>query len=316
MRPSALLAAALLAALAAPSFAGAPSTPEKDPAAPPPYQFPKHDFTQRPHLRPYAPRDKAAAGTPLKHDQAKALSGALFDNYQNVSGLSLFRFHTRTKDEPAMTLEEITWADEALARETKLFDELQAEVDAAYKAGIERRAPVEGDRSFAKGMMFLGRLKYIGSRKPTLDELRRGEYEAISSIGLSLSVLLRDDSEPAAQTDAKARAEAEKNLAESRADLTESRKRILAFRQEDAERDELRSSSILDAKERVKRAAGAALGEAKKASEALPRDDAAPTAAPAPAPSGRTAEQISRELNALPRAAPSLKRKPAAVPAP
>lgn len=316
MKPSAFLAAALLAALAAPSFAGAPTTPDKDPAAPPPYQFPKHDFTQRPHLRAYAPRDKAAAGTALKHDQAKALSDALFDNYQNVAGLSSFRFHKRTKDEPAMTLEEITWADDALAREAKLFDELQAEADAAFKAGIERRVPLKGEPRFAKGMMILGRLKYIGSHKPTLDELRRGEYEAIASIGLSLSVILRDDSEPVAHTDAKARAEAEKNLAESRADQAAARKAILAFRQEDAERDELRSSSILDAKERVKRAAGASLGEAKKASEALPRDDSSPTAAPAPAPSGRTAEQISRELNALPRAAPSLKRKPAVVPAP
>lgn len=313
MNRSAWLAAALLSALAVPALAGVPDNPAPsgDPSGSP---FPKHDFTKRPALRAYEPREKAPAGKALTEKQAKALAKDLFDNYQNISGLSLFRFHQRTKDEPVMTLEEITWADDALAREAKLSGELQAEADAAFKAGIERRVPAPGMPHFGKVGAFLGRAKYIRSMKPTLDELRRDEYEALSSIGLSLYVILREESEPAAEADPKERAETDKALAENRADLAKARQDILNFRQADAEREELRSSSIQESKERVKRATDGGFEKRFAPADAAPGGQ--PSAAPAPASGGRTAEQIIREANALPRAAPLRKRQAAEVPAP
>lgn len=318
MKRSAWLVAALLSALAVPALAvpalaGVPDNPAPS-GSPDGGGFPKHDFTQRPHLRAYEPREKAPAGKALTEKQAKALAKDLFDNYQNISGLSLFRFHTRTNDEPAMTLEEITWADDALARETKLSGELQAEADAAFKAGIERRVPPPGMPHLAVARPFMGRLKYIRSMKPTLDELRRDENEALSSIGLALYVILREESEPAAEADPKERAEADKSLAENRADLAKVRREIANYRQEEVERAELRSSSILDSKERVKRATAGGFEQKASPPDAAPGGQT--SAAPAPASGGKSAEEIIREANSLPRAAPARKRKPAVVPAP
>lgn len=310
MNRSAWLVAALLAALAAPALAGVPDNPA--PSAPD--GRPKYDFTKRPDLRTYAPREKAPAGQPLTEKQAKALAQHLFDNYQNVSGLSLFRFHKRTPDEPVMTLEELTWADENLAREVKLADELQAEADAAFKAGITRRVATPGGLRLAAGRMFLGRLKYIRANKPTLDELRRDENEAIASIGVSLYSILQDESEPAAEGDPKQRAEADKALADGRADLARVRKEILDFRQEDAERAELRSSSILDSKERVKRASAGGFEKKFAPSDGAPGGQTSAT--PAPSSGGRTAEQAIKEAASRPRASLPRKGKPAEVPAP
>jgi len=307
MKLTAFLAAAFLAALAAPALAGVPDAPSASP-------FPKHDFTKRPDLRTYEPREKAPAGKALTEKQAKALAKDLFDNYQNVSGLSLFRFHTRTKDEPVMTLEEITWADDGLAREAKLSAELQAEADAALKAGIERRVPAPGMPRLAMGRAMIGRAKYIRSIKPTLDELRRDEYDAIGDIGLSLYIILREESEPADEADPKQRAEVEKSLAESRAGLAKVRQEIANYRQADAEREELRSSSIHDSKERVKRATAGGFEQKSAPADAAPGGQTSAT--PAAASGGKTAEEIIREANSLPRAAPPRKRKPAVVPAP
>lgn len=309
MKRSAWLAAALLSALAVPALAGSTRTPTEDTSA-----YPKYDFTKRPDLRAYEPREKAPAGNALTEKQAKALAKDLFDNYQNISGLALFRFHKRTADEPMMTLEEITWADDALAREAKLSGDLQAEADAAFKAGIARRVPTPGMPHLAIGRPFMGRLKYIRSHKPTLDELRRDEYEALSSIGLSLSVIVREESEPAAEADPKERAETDKALAENRADLAKVRQEILNYRQEDAEREELRSSSIQDSKERVKRATAGGFEKRFAPADAAPGGQTSAT--PAPASGGKTAEQIIREANALPRAVPLRKRQAAEVPAP
>lgn len=314
MKRSAWLVAAFLAALAAPALAGVPENPA--PAAGSGGSlFPKHDFTKRPDLRTYAPREKAEAGKPLTEKQAKALAADLFNNYQNVSGLSLFRFHKRTKDEPAMTLEEITWADDGLAREAKLFADLSAEADAAFKAGIQRRVPVPGLPRLAVGRAMIGRLKYIRSFKPTLDELRRDEHDAISSISLSLYAILREESEPAAEADAAVRAETDKSLAEARADLAKVRGEIRNFREEDAGREELRSTSLHDAKERVKRASRGGFETQSPTGGGGP---GAPTAPPAAGggPGGKTAEEAIREANSLPRAVPLRKPKPAAVPAP
>lgn len=304
MKTSDWLAAALLAVFAVPALAAVPAGEEFKP------DFPKFDFTKRPELRTYDARDKAAAGAPLKHAEAKALSNDLFDNYQNISGLALFRFHKRTEDEPAMTLEEIAWADDALAREAKLADELFAEAEAAFKAGIERRPPGLHERR--RLGMIVGGAKYARSFRPTLDELRRDESHAIGSIGRALSSILRQDSEPVATGDAEQRAEAEKSLAEARLDLAKVRKEIQGFRQEDAEREGLRSSSVLESKDRVERALKGGF-----APRAAPGGQA-PAAPPAAGggSKGKTAEEILREANALPRAAPRPKREKTAVPAP
>lgn len=313
MNRSAWLVAALLAALAAPALAGVPDNPAPS-GSPDGSPFPKHDFTKRPVLRAYEPREKAPAGKALTEKQAKALAKDLFDNYQNISGLSLFRFHQRTKDEPVMTLEEMTWADDGLAREAKLSGDLQAEADAALKAGIERRVPAPGMPHFGRVGAFLGRAKYIRSIKPTLDELRRDEYDALSEIGLSLYTILREESEPAAEADPEQRAKTDKSLAESRADLAKARQEILNYRQEEVERAELRSSSILDSKERVKRASAGGFEKKFAPSDGAPGGQTSAT--PAPSSGGRTAEQAIKEAASRPRASLPRKGKPAEVPAP
>ncbi|MBI2787850.1 MAG: hypothetical protein HYX59_04140 [Elusimicrobia bacterium] len=167
---------------------------------------------------------------------------------------------------------------------------------------------------FGRVGAFLGRAKYIRSIKPTLDELRRDEYEALSEIGLSLYVILREESEPAAEADPEQRAKTDKSLAENRADLAKVRKEIANYQQEEVEREELRSSSILDSKERVKRASAGGFEQKASPPDAAPGGQTSAT--PAPASGGKTAEEIIREANSLPRAAPLRKRKPAVVPAP
>lgn len=308
MKRSAWLVAAFLASLAVPALAGTPG-PAPDAGGPP-----KYDFTKRPDLRTYAPREKAPASTPLTEKQAKALAKDLFDNYLNTSGLYLFRFHKRTQDEPPMTLEDLNWADEILAKEAKLSDELQAEADAALKAGIERRVVTPGAPRSAMGRPFLGRLRAIHSRKPTLDDLRQWEYEARSAIGLNLYVILHEESEPADQADAEQRAEADKNVVEARAELAEALKNIREFRQADAEREELRSSSILESKERVKRATSGSFEKRAAPSAGHPSAGSPPSAGGGS--SGKTAEEAIREANSRPRAALPRKGKPAPVPAP
>ena len=352
MNRPARLAAALVCALAVPALAGVPETPA--PSAGPEGSPPKHDFTKRPELRPYAPREKTEAGKPLSEKQAKALAQELFDNYLNISGLSLFRFYHRSPDQPPMPLEDMTWADEGLARELKLADKLQAEADAALKAGIERRVPPPGDRRIGRANLIFKRAKFARRFKPTLDELRRDEAEAASAIGLSLYSILREESEPADEADPQTRDEADKALAEGRADLTKARQEILGFREELKEREELGGSGIIESKERIKRTVSGSFGDRGAPVEGPPPGPIAPPppvqgpprsvkgtakgrgldlgsravegteiqTSPAEAqgldlpPPARTVEQAIEEANSAPRAPAPRKARSIVVPAP
>lgn len=318
MKP--FLHAVLCAALAGPALAQV-KTVEPAPA--------KYDFTVRPHLRPHLVRPARDASKVLTVKEAEALSEDLFATYLNIGGLSRFRFHVRTKDEAPMTSDELGWAEIELKDEMAHADKLLPEAQAVLKAGIERKPPLPDSMKEwggkLKGGLMLGRAKLARRIKPTFEDYRREELEAMGGVMLDLYELVKSGSDRLAEVEPEDVAKVEKTLAKDLEELNEARKKMEGAAKEAAAQGKNGEDKLEAAQARAKKAAGAGPkgGGAAKGAGAVLEDRSKAAGKDGDAgvrDSGEriTPEEAVRRANAAEARAANKKkgRSPAIVPAP
>lgn len=272
----------------------------------------KYDFTIRPKLKPHPDRKARDASKVATVEEAKALSKDLFVTYQNLSSLTLFRFHKRTKDEAPMTADELGWAETEMKDEMAIAEKLAPEAETALKVGIERPKPLNHGLKIGRFRRAMSGIM-PRSNKPTYEEYRRGEHYAMSAIMSDLWSLVDLASERLDDPE-----EIEKESAEARLDLDKSYE-ALAY----ARKGMLEAAKEADAKPKDEAAtSGAARQRAEKAAGTGPKGGSTAKGAAAfgVRDSGAriTPEEAAREANAVEQRAANRKRgrSPAIVPAP
>ncbi len=254
-----LLAAALCAALAAPSHAGQA-------------EIPKFDFTKRPELQPVPSLPEYPDHKEMTNKDAEILKSHLFGLYQNIGSLGRFIRHKRTKDEPPMPAEDLAWATKELAAAKAAADIAQPKAEKALKVGIERLPPLsEETRRLMGDLRFRGlfaRAKYAKPAKPTLEFWEMVENDAQAAVMLDLYDLVEQACRRPHDIDEKENAQSVKRLAEDVAELNDARAKIKSWQDEAGENRESDAKKTENARNKINRAASGDLGAQNSSTQA------------------------------------------------